>query len=57
LPSQERHLDDCDEAILHALADQPLASIRELSRLAHLPKTTVQMGLTESLESSLRYLR
>jgi hypothetical protein len=37
LPEQERKLDDCDQAILHAFAEQPFASIRELSQLAQLP--------------------
>jgi hypothetical protein len=30
LPSLKHHLDDSDQAILLALADQPFASIREL---------------------------
>jgi hypothetical protein len=35
LPSPKHQLDDSDQVILIALADQSIASIRELSRLTH----------------------
>jgi hypothetical protein len=57
LPEQERQLDDCDQAILHALAEQPFASIRESSRLTHLAKTTVHRRLIQSLGFPVRHLR
>jgi hypothetical protein len=37
----ESQFDDCDQAILLALAEQPFVSIRELTRLTLLPRTTV----------------
>jgi hypothetical protein len=37
----QRNLDDSDQAILVALEDSPFASVRQLSRLTHLPSTTV----------------
>jgi hypothetical protein len=37
IPETEPQFDDCDQAILFALAEQPFASIRELARLTHLP--------------------
>jgi hypothetical protein len=46
LPLPEHQLDDSDQAILLTLADQPFESIRELSRLTHLPRTTVHRRLT-----------
>jgi hypothetical protein len=45
----QRDLDDSDEAILAALEDSPFASVPYLSRLTHLPSTTVYRRLTESL--------
>jgi hypothetical protein len=41
----QRDLDDSDQVILAALEDNPFASVR-LSRLAHLPSTTVYRCLT-----------
>jgi hypothetical protein len=41
LPPPEHHLDGSDQAILLAFADQPVASIGELLRLTHRPRTTV----------------
>jgi DNA-binding IclR family transcriptional regulator len=41
LPPPEHQFDDSDQAILLALADHRFASIRGLSRLTHLPRTTV----------------
>jgi uncharacterized membrane protein len=57
LPPREHQLDDSDQAILLVLADQPFASIRELSRLTHLPRTTVHRRLTQSLQFRMRHLR
>jgi hypothetical protein len=56
LPPPEHRLDDSDQAILLALVDRPVASIRELSRLAYLPRTTVDRRLTESLGFRVRHL-
>jgi hypothetical protein len=36
-----RDFDDSDQATLSALEDSPFASVRHLSRLTHLPSTTV----------------
>jgi hypothetical protein len=41
LPPPDHQLDDSDQALLLALADQPFASICELSRLIHIPRTAV----------------
>jgi hypothetical protein len=49
--------DDSDEAILLALTEQPFASIRQLSRLTHLSRTTVYRRLTQSLGFHVRHLR
>jgi hypothetical protein len=57
LPPPEHQLDDSDQVILLALVDQPLASIRELSRLTHLPKPTVRRRLTHALRFHVRHLR
>jgi hypothetical protein len=57
LPPPEHHLNDSDQALFLALADQPLASIRELSRLTHLLRTTVHRRLTQSLGFRVRHLR
>jgi anti-sigma factor ChrR (cupin superfamily) len=56
LPPPEHQPDDSDQAILLALADQPFASTRELSRLTHLPRTTVHKRLTQFLRFRVRYL-
>jgi histone-lysine N-methyltransferase SETMAR len=56
-PDPEPEFDDSDKAILSALADQPFASVRELARLTHLPKTTVHRRLTQSLGFRVRNLR
>jgi hypothetical protein len=45
LSPPEHQLDDSDQAILLALADQPFASIGELSGLVHLPRMTVHRRL------------
>jgi hypothetical protein len=46
-----------DIAILGALADRPFSSVRELSRLTYLSRTTIHRHLTESLCFAIRYLR
>jgi hypothetical protein len=50
-------LDDSDEAILSALDENPFASVHQLSRLTHIPATTVYRRLTESLGFTARHLR
>jgi hypothetical protein len=45
----QRDLDDSDQAILIALEESPLAMVRQLSRLTHLPSTAVYRRLTQSL--------
>jgi hypothetical protein len=57
LPEPEAQFDDCDHAILLALAEQPFSPVRELSRLTHLPRTTVHRRLTKSLGFRVRHLR
>jgi transcriptional regulator of acetoin/glycerol metabolism len=57
LPEREAQFDNCDHAILLALAEQPFASVRELSRLTHLSRTTVHWRLTNSLGFRVRHLR
>jgi hypothetical protein len=49
--------DDCDEAILLALNEQLFASIRQLARLTHLPRTTIHRRLTRSLGFYVQHLR
>jgi hypothetical protein len=53
----QRDLDDSGQAILAALEDNPFVSVRRLSRLAHLPSTTVYRSLTQSLGFVARHLR
>jgi hypothetical protein len=50
-------LDDSDQAILAALEDIPFASMRQLSRLTHLPSTIIYHLLTQSLGFVARHLR
>jgi hypothetical protein len=57
LPEQECQLDDCNQPILRALAEQPFASTRELSRLTQLPRTTTHRRLTQSLKFRVQHLR
>jgi hypothetical protein len=57
IPEAEPQFDDCHQAILLALAEQPFASIQESARLTHLPRTTVHMRLTQSLGSRMCHLR
>jgi hypothetical protein len=56
LPPPEHQLDDSDQVILLALADQPFTTIHELSRLTHLPRMTVHRQLTQTLVFHVRYL-
>jgi hypothetical protein len=49
LADVQRDLDGSDQAILAALEDSPFASVRQLSRLTHLPSTIVYRRLTQSL--------
>jgi hypothetical protein len=44
----QRDFDDSDQAILAALEDSSFASVRQLSRLTHLPSTTIYRSLTRS---------
>jgi hypothetical protein len=53
----QNDLDDSDQAISAALEDSPFASVRQLSRLTHLPSTTVYRRLTQSLGFVARHLR
>jgi hypothetical protein len=52
----EPQLDDCDEATLLGLAEQPFVSSRQLARLTHPPKTMVDRRLTQSLGFQVRHL-
>jgi hypothetical protein len=54
LPPPEHQLDDSDQAILLALADQLFASIHELLRLTHRPRMTVHRRLTQSIGFHVR---
>jgi hypothetical protein len=53
----QRDLDDSDQAIVAALEDNPFASMRQLSRLTHLPSTTVYRRRSQSLGFVARHLR
>jgi hypothetical protein len=53
----QRDLDDSDQTILAALEGIPFASVRQLSRLTHLPSTTVYRRLTQSIELVARHFR
>jgi hypothetical protein len=46
-----------DQAILTALADYPFSSVRELSQLTCLPRSTVHRHLTDSLHLRIQHLR
>jgi hypothetical protein len=52
----QRDFDDSDQAILAALEDSLFASVRQLSRLTHLPSTTVDRRLTQLLGFVARHL-
>jgi hypothetical protein len=45
-PDIQKDFDDSDQVILAALEDHLFASVRQLSRLTHLPSTTVYRRLT-----------
>jgi hypothetical protein len=49
--------DDADEAFLFALNENPFASVPQLSRLIHLPPTTVHGCLIQFLGFTTCYLR
>jgi hypothetical protein len=53
----QRDLDDSDQATLAALEDNPFVSVQQLSRLTHLPSTTVNRRLTQSLRFVAPHLR
>jgi hypothetical protein len=53
----QRDLDDSDQAILTALEDRPVLWVQQLSRLTHLPSTTVYPRVTQSLGFAARHLR
>jgi hypothetical protein len=53
----QRDLDDSDWAILAALEGSPFALARQLSRLVHLPSTTVYRRLAQSLGFAACHLR
>jgi hypothetical protein len=53
----QRDLDHSDQIISAALEDRQFASVRQLSRLTHLPSTTVYRRLTQSLGFVARHLR
>jgi hypothetical protein len=53
----QEDLDDSDQALLTAQEDNPFASVRQLSRLTHLPSTTVDCGLIQSPGFVVRHLR
>jgi hypothetical protein len=57
VPEEEPQFDDCDQAILLALAEQPSAPIQELARLTHLPRTTLHRRLTQSLGFWVRHFQ
>jgi hypothetical protein len=46
-----------DQGVSTALADYPLSSVRELSRLTCLPRSTVQRHLTGSVHFRIQHLR
>jgi hypothetical protein len=52
-----RALDDSDEAILSSLDDNLFASRRQLSRLTHIPSTTVYRRITNSLGFTAHHFR
>jgi hypothetical protein len=52
-----RSIDDADEAILFALNKSPFASVPQLSRLTHLPPTTIHRPLIQSLGFATRHFR
>jgi hypothetical protein len=53
----QRDLYGSDQAILAALEDSSFASVRKLSRLTHLPSTTIYRSLIQSLGCVARHLR
>jgi hypothetical protein len=54
-PTKDR--DEVDDTILLVFAEQPFASMRNLSQLTHISRNSVHWGLTTSLGSTVRHLR
>jgi hypothetical protein len=50
-------LDDSNEAVLLTFNEQPFASIHSLSKLTHLPRSTIDRWLTQSLGFHVCHLR
>jgi hypothetical protein len=53
----QRDLDDSNQTILVALEGRPFASVQQLSQLTHLPSTSVDRRLAQSLGFVARHLR
>jgi hypothetical protein len=53
----DQPLNEVDEAILKALADEPCSSVRDLARHMCLSRTMVHQHLTCSLGFTVRHLR
>jgi transcriptional regulator of acetoin/glycerol metabolism len=56
IPETEPQFDDCNQAILLALAEQLFASIPELARPVQLPRTTMHKPLTQLFGFHVRHL-
>jgi hypothetical protein len=52
-----RALDDSDQVILSSLDENLFASVRQLSRLTHIPPTTVYRRITNSLGFTAYHLQ
>jgi hypothetical protein len=50
-------IDDADQAVLPVLGKNAFASVRQLSRLTHIPPTTVYYRLKESIWFTARHFR
>jgi hypothetical protein len=48
---------EVDDAILLSLAEQPFASVQDLSQLTHIPRSSMHRRLTTLLGSTVRHLR
>jgi hypothetical protein len=53
----QKDLDDSDQAIIAALEDSQFVSVRQLSRLTHLPSTIIYRRLIRSLGFVARHIR
>jgi hypothetical protein len=56
ISNRDQPLDEVDEVILKALADEPFSSVRELALHTCLYRTTVHRHLTCSLGFTVRHL-